>query len=302
MMEEFRELARRFASERVAPLVRACGGDGCLDELRKALDEALGLGFAHDELGIWGRNSLEEGALGSVLMLEEFAIEHAGFALCLHAKGILSLLREAPPDECAVCMEGVVLAVDRPHYVVALGEALTMHKAPSLCELVPRTGLALVSLYRLEGGEIQALVDGKVMLAAHLLGLTAVALGNAKGALRDAVTYASQRLQGGRPIKEYGAVKRLLGGAHCRVSTVELGLRCAAVEFPKTSLPSLWGLWNTSRQLLLEAVSDCLQVFGGYGYMEDYGMERRLRDAMTLRGLPPSVVRLEAMLAEGGQR
>jgi alkylation response protein AidB-like acyl-CoA dehydrogenase len=34
-----------------------------------------------------------------------------------------------------------------------------------------------------------------------------------------------------------------------------------------------------------EAVSDCLQVLGGYGYMEDYGLEKRLRDALVLDGI-----------------
>ena len=36
-----------------------------------------------------------------------------------------------------------------------------------------------------------------------------------------------------------------------------------------------------------QAVTDCLQVFGGYGYMEEYRMEKRLRDALTLKSLGP---------------
>jgi alkylation response protein AidB-like acyl-CoA dehydrogenase len=35
--------------------------------------------------------------------------------------------------------------------------------------------------------------------------------------------------------------------------------------------------------LCSRAVTDCLQAFGGYGYMEDYGMEKRLRDVTVLK-------------------
>jgi alkylation response protein AidB-like acyl-CoA dehydrogenase len=35
--------------------------------------------------------------------------------------------------------------------------------------------------------------------------------------------------------------------------------------------------------LCSRAVTDCLQTFGGYGYMEDYGMEKRLRDVTVLK-------------------
>ena len=36
-------------------------------------------------------------------------------------------------------------------------------------------------------------------------------------------------------------------------------------------------------ELAARAVTDSMQVLGGYGYMEDFGMEKRLRDVMVLR-------------------
>jgi alkylation response protein AidB-like acyl-CoA dehydrogenase len=52
------------------------------------------------------------------------------------------------------------------------------------------------------------------------------------------------------------------------------------------------------------AVTDCLQTLGGYGYMEDYRLEKRLRDVSTLKSLhgPPDQLRLLLNdLARGGQ-
>jgi len=49
-----------------------------------------------------------------------------------------------------------------------------------------------------------------------------------------------------------------------------------------------------------QAVNDSLQVLGGYGYMEDYRLEKRLRDALTLRsaaGRADDLLRLVATSA-----
>ena len=46
------------------------------------------------------------------------------------------------------------------------------------------------------------------------------------------------------------------------------------------------------------AVSDCMQVLGGYGYMEDYRVEKRLRDAMALRVMRPGPDTLRLLCAE----
>lgn len=45
------------------------------------------------------------------------------------------------------------------------------------------------------------------------------------------------------------------------------------------------------------AVSDCLQVLGGYGYMEEYRLEKRLRDALTLEALWPGPAGCDRLVA-----
>ena len=49
-------------------------------------------------------------------------------------------------------------------------------------------------------------------------------------------------------------------------------------------------------ELCSRAVTDCLQTFGGYGYMEDYGMEKRLRDVTVLKSASGSSTYLKQLI------
>jgi alkylation response protein AidB-like acyl-CoA dehydrogenase len=127
-----------------------------------------------------------------------------------------------------------------------------------------------------------------------LLGTAAISVGNARRALRVAETYASERHQGGARIANHTAVQRLLGDARSGItmaaSQVEAAAACEGAE----------AVWLAAAAKLRVAeicrtsVSDCMQVLGGYGYMEDYPIEKCLRDAMTLvaTGIDPGTLRL----------
>lgn len=128
------------------------------------------------------------------------------------------------------------------------------------------------------------------------LGLCAIAIGNGRGALRVAHRYAAERRQGGGLIREHAAVQLLLGGAESRLAAGGAALRqVASRREVDTRLAAM-----LKARLTLEcaqAVTDCLQVLGGYGYMEDYRLEKRLRDALTLKsmaGRPDDLLRLAA--------
>jgi alkylation response protein AidB-like acyl-CoA dehydrogenase len=49
-------------------------------------------------------------------------------------------------------------------------------------------------------------------------------------------------------------------------------------------------------ELCSRAVTDCLQTFGGYGYMEDFGMEKRLRDVTVLKSASGSPTYLKQII------
>lgn len=137
-------------------------------------------------------------------------------------------------------------------------------------------------------------------LRCNLLGLAAIAVGIARGALAAAKQYATERYQGGEMIIRHPAVQTLLAESDSRIAAGQAGWRRAgaaegnaearfreAVRAKLFILPAAAG-----------AVTDCLQVFGGYGYMEDYRMEKRLRDVSVLKSAGGAPRELKALLAE----
>jgi alkylation response protein AidB-like acyl-CoA dehydrogenase len=121
-------------------------------------------------------------------------------------------------------------------------------------------------------------------------GMAAVAAGIARGAVKSARQYMSERYQCGTIIENHPAMKMLLAGAEAKAETVMQALSKADdsdLESDK-SLKRAASLKLMATTLCSEAVTDCLQTFGGYGYMEDFGMEKRLRDITMLKsGLGP---------------
>lgn len=98
-------------------------------------------------------------------------------------------------------------------------------------------------------------------------------------ALRSA-DYARQRVQAGKPISEHHAVQHLLGSLELARRPVR-ALALATLASNATAGPA--GTASAfALPLLRRGALDAIQVFGGYGYMQDYRVERYLRDANTL--------------------
>jgi len=172
-------------------------------------------------------------------------------------------------------------------------------------DLTPRTGLMAAGILRVTlekpGDPLPGAPGPYALLRRHLLGLTAIGVGNALGAIKAARDYASQRYQGGNRIENHPAVKLLLGEATARTEAIRGSLYWAAQEEGDTRVATIGAMALAARGLeeTWKATSNALQVLGGYGYMEDYRLEKRLRDAMTLKTLPPSSRELLLMLGKG---
>lgn len=156
-----------------------------------------------------------------------------------------------------------------------------------------RTGLSAMELVHLQLDDVKV-KKGWILepttpesaLSRHLLGLAAIAVGNAEGAIAAARLYAAERYQGGAQIEAHPAVRLLLGESASRIEVGRAVLRSLRTE-AVVGLPSAAAIKLRLGQEGFQAVTDCLQVFGGYGYMEEYRMEKRLRDALTLKSLGP---------------
>jgi alkylation response protein AidB-like acyl-CoA dehydrogenase len=172
-----------------------------------------------------------------------------------------------------------------------------------------RTGLAAVEVAHLSFADVQIPTSRHLTpatptnyLRCLMLGLAAIALGNARGALRAAHRYAQERHQGGGNIEGHAAVQILLGESRSRITAAAAHLAAAANA---NGSAATWCAVAAKLQVTAQchrAVSDCLQVLGGYGYMEDYRLEKRLRDAMmlTVEAIDPNTLRLMCADDPGG--
>ena len=112
-------------------------------------------------------------------------------------------------------------------------------------------------------------------------GNATMALGQASGALEDAVAYVKERKQFGKPIIDFQAVQLRLADMHMKVEAARLLIHRVAVNFER-GLPSVLDSSTAkcfANQIAREVTGDAVQLMGAYGYSREFGMERRLRDA-----------------------
>lgn len=126
-------------------------------------------------------------------------------------------------------------------------------------------GLAL-ALSGLEGGR---------------LGIAAQALGIARAAFEAALLYARERVQFGKPIAEHQSIANMLADMHTQINAARHMILYAA-RLRTAGLPCLSEASQAklfASEMAEKVCSMAIQVHGGYGYLEDYAVERHYRDA-----------------------
>jgi alkylation response protein AidB-like acyl-CoA dehydrogenase len=113
------------------------------------------------------------------------------------------------------------------------------------------------------------------------LGIAAQAIGIARAAFEHAVRYAGERQQFGKPLKELQAIQFKLADMAMRLSASRALLHAAAAAKdrgePITRYSAMAKLMASETAMFV--TDEAIQVFGGYGYMKDFPVERLLRDA-----------------------
>ncbi len=112
-------------------------------------------------------------------------------------------------------------------------------------------------------------------------GIAAQALGIAQGALDQAVAYAKERKQFGKPIAANQGISFKLADMATKIEAARL-LTYQAAWLEDQGLP--YGKASAMAKLFagdtaMEVTTEAVQVFGGYGYTREYPVERMMRDA-----------------------
>ncbi|HLW23872.1 MAG TPA: acyl-CoA dehydrogenase family protein [Steroidobacteraceae bacterium] len=123
-----------------------------------------------------------------------------------------------------------------------------------------------IALSNLEGGRI---------------GIAAQAIGIARSAFEAALQYARTRRQFERPIAEFGSISDMLADMQVSINAARL-LTHHAARLRSAGEPCLSEACQAklyASEMAERVCSKAIQIHGGYGYLEDYGVERHYRDA-----------------------
>jgi short/branched chain acyl-CoA dehydrogenase len=116
------------------------------------------------------------------------------------------------------------------------------------------------------------------------IGVAALGVGLAQGALDEALRYAKERIAFGKPIAKYQAIQAKLADISTEIEAARLLTYKAAVlkdEGRNFSLTAAQAKLKTGR-LAVRAAEEAVQIHGGYGYIEEYPVCRFYRDAKIL--------------------
>jgi alkylation response protein AidB-like acyl-CoA dehydrogenase len=121
---------------------------------------------------------------------------------------------------------------------------------------------------------VRSINGGRVNVAAE-------ALGGAQAALDAAIKYAKERVQFGHPIAQFQAIQHMLADMATELEAARLLVYQAAYlldhNLPATKQVSMAKLFATDASMKI--ATDAVQIFGGYGFIKEYQVERFFREA-----------------------
>jgi butyryl-CoA dehydrogenase len=198
----------------------------------------------------------------------------------------------AVTDKAAKGTRGIsafIVTKDDPGFSVGKKEHKMGIRASSTCELIfqdmkiPKDRLLgplnkgfHVAMHTLDGGRV---------------GIASQALGIAQGALDETVKYVMERKQFGKAIGSFQNTQFQLADLKVRVEAARHLIYAAAQQkqiaqeaFEKTGKEIPFGQYSAMAKLFaaetaMAVTTKCVQLYGGYGYMRDYPVERMMRDA-----------------------
>jgi len=117
-------------------------------------------------------------------------------------------------------------------------------------------------------------------------GIASLGIGLGQAALDEAVVYAKQRVQFGRPVIGFQAIQHMLADMATQLEAARALVYGAARHIdahPKnmSKVSSMCKVFATD--MAMKVTTDAVQVLGGYGYMKEYPVEKMMRDAKILQ-------------------
>ncbi|PAU93223.1 acyl-CoA dehydrogenase [Aliifodinibius salipaludis] len=134
-------------------------------------------------------------------------------------------------------------------------------------------------------GELgRGFVDTMKVLDGGRIGIGALSVGIARGALEESLKYSGERKQFGSPIGDFQAIETKISNIATEVDAARMLVHRAAwlkdQDKPFTKEVSMAKLFAS--ELAVRAADEAVQIHGGYGYIKEYHVERFMRDAKLM--------------------
>ncbi len=198
-----------------------------------------------------------------------------------HAGVILAMVRTDTPEarKGAKGISAFIITPDLPGFSVGKKEDKMGMRASPTVQLV-FDGMR-VPADRLLGAEGMGFIYAMQSLEHGRLGIAAQAIGIARAAYEAACVYVTERKQFGKAIAEFQAVQFKLADMATRITAARSLLHMAAAAKDRgvdigtqASMAKLF-----ASETAMWVTTQAVQLFGGYGYVKEYPVERYFRDA-----------------------
>ncbi len=134
------------------------------------------------------------------------------------------------------------------------------------------------------GAEGEGLKQALKILDAGRIGMAALAVGVAQGALDASVKYARERIQFGKPLGEFQAIQWKISEMAVKIEAARLLTQKAAFLKDRDKgiqLASATAKYYAS-EVAVKAAEEAVQIHGGYGFLKDFPVEKLYRDVKLL--------------------
>jgi acyl-CoA dehydrogenase len=203
---------------------------------------------------------------------------------------MLLLTRTTPVEEVIKKTDGMTLFfadIDRDAVEVRELHKLGRHAVDTNMLFIDNLKVSASDMVGKEGGGFRILIDGlnpeRILLAAESVGM-------GRSALDRAVRYAKERIVFGRPIGQNQAIAHPLADSYSKLEVAQLMVHKAAWLFdhgkpcgPEANIAKL-----RAADAGFEACDRAVQTLGGYGYMQEYDVERFFRECRLTKIAPVS--------------
>jgi len=253
-----------------------------------------------DAMNIRAQAHLSPDGQQYILNGEKMWISNAGFAdlFIVFAK----IVRDTPAGEPGQPEQFSAFLIERDTAGLTIGaeEHKLGIRGSSTCPLVLSDCAIPVDNLLGEAGKGHHIAFNILNVGRYKLG--AATVGGARHSLRTAVRYGKQRMAFGKPIVSFGLIQEMIAETAAGifagealvyrvVGAIDTALSTLAADAPASEVQkriedyavecSIVKVWCS--EMLERAVDHCLQIHGGYGYVEEYPAERTWRDARINR-------------------